>query len=112
MRPALLLAGVLLLAALCSGEVEFGDVGSLLAGGTGKKDKEIVPARKEDIKYIRCDVCKKMAEESIKLALEARKAVDHISKVRPGQRACWLGWRSLLRGRPMRPLTAPAPPRS
>lgn len=74
-------AVLLLLAHQSLADVDYGDVNNLLQGGSGKKDKTIVPARKEDIKYIKCGVCNKMAEESIKLALEVRKSVDHISKV-------------------------------
>jgi hypothetical protein len=80
-QSAAILAGLLLLATLCSGEVEFGDVNSLLEGGSGKKDKDIVPARKEDIKYIRCGVCMKLAEEAVRAAQELRQSVSHISKV-------------------------------
>ncbi len=72
---------LVLLAHQSLADVDYGDVNNLLQGGSGKKDKAIVPARKEDIKYIKCGVCNKMAEESIKLALEVRKSVDHISKV-------------------------------
>ena len=90
MKWCILLAALLLQARLCSSEVEFGDVGSLLGGGNGKKDKDIVPARKQDIKYIKCDVCKKMAAESMRLSDEARSAVSHASKVRaPGRDPAW-----------------------